>query len=114
VQKYKKKLLNDLYDRDGHICQYCGIKEKDFPDLWGEFYGLPYRGKRLEIDRKDAVSIQGGEIKKTNPEYSTDNCVLACALCNMSKSNMFTHEEFHEVSKVIQDIWKKRKQMGLN
>ena len=53
----KKQALKILYVRDGHTCHYCGIQEKDFPDLWGKFYGLPYRGKRLEIGRKDYESF---------------------------------------------------------
>jgi 5-methylcytosine-specific restriction endonuclease McrA len=108
----KKEVRHSLYERDGHLCHYCGIQEEDFLGLWGKFYGLPYRGNRLELDRKDAVIIQGKGIKKDNPEYTVDNCVLACALCNMAKSNMFTHEEFHEVGKVLQEIWQKRKRDG--
>ena len=108
-----KKLLRKLYDRDRHICHYCKIKEEDFLGVWGEFYGQPYRGKRIEIDRKDTVVIQGNEIEKFDQEYTLENCVLACALCNMSKSDMFTHEEFHKVGKVIQEIWQQRKRSGL-
>jgi hypothetical protein len=91
----------------------CQHEKGDFLELWGKFYGLPYRGVRFEIDRKDAVQVQGHDILKSKPEYDADNCVLACALCNMSKSNMFTHEEFHEVGKVIEEIWRKRKEVGL-
>ena len=50
---------------------------------------------------------------KPETEYTPDNYVLACALCNMAKSNMFTHEEFHKVGKVIEEIWRKRKEEGL-
>jgi len=109
----KKDTLKTLYERDGDVCHYCGIEEGDFLELWGKFYGLPYRGVRLEVDRKDAVQVQVYDILKYKPEYNPDDCVLACALCNMSKSNMFTHEEFHKVGKVIEEIWRERKEAGL-
>jgi len=109
----KKDTLKSLYERDGDVCHYCGIEEGDFLELWGEFYGLPYRGVRLEVDRQHAVVKKGQSILKSKPEYIADNCVLACALCNMSKSNMFTHEEFHKMGKVIEEIWRKRKEAGL-
>ena len=50
---------------------------------------------------------------KPETEYTPDNYVLACALCNMAKSNMFTHEEFHKVGKVIEALWRERKEAGL-
>lgn len=114
MQKKKRELLDRLYKKDKHICHYCHIREEDFLKLWGEFYGLQYRGRRLEIDRKDNVVVKGNIVKKINPDYTDKNCVLACALCNMSKSNMFTHDEFKKVAKVIEEIWRKRKMSGLN
>ena len=109
----EKELLNKLYERDGHMCHYCRIQEGDFLRLWGEFYGLPYRGRRLEIEHKDAVVVEGNHIIKINREDTPENCVLACALCNMAKSNMFTYDEFKKVGKVIEGIWQKRKVTGL-
>ena len=109
----KRELLDKLYKRDGHMCHYCNIQEGDFLELWGGFYGLPYRGRRLEIDRRDTVVIKGNSIKKIDREYTDDNCVLACALCNMAKSNMFTYDEFKKVGRVIEEIWQKRKTAGL-
>ncbi len=49
----KKELLDKLYERDGTKCHYCGIEERDFLSIWGEFYGGKKRGSRLEIDRRD-------------------------------------------------------------
>ncbi len=66
--KKRRELLDKLYKRDGHICHYCRIQEGDFLGLWGKFYGLPYRGRRLEIEHKDAVVIQGDHIVKTSQE----------------------------------------------
>ena len=109
----KKELLDKLYERDGYMCHYCGIQEEDFLGLWGEFYGLPYRGRRLEVEHKEAVVIKGNEIVKTVREDTPEKCVLACALCNMAKSNMFTYAEFKKVGKVIEEIWQERKMSGL-
>ena len=109
----KKELLAELYKRDGHKCHYCAIQEGESLGLWGEFYGLPYRGRRLEIERKESVVIEGNSIEKIDREYTVENCVLACALCNMSKSNMFTYNEFKRVGKVIEEIWQQRKRSSL-
>jgi 5-methylcytosine-specific restriction endonuclease McrA len=111
MTRAKEELRDKLYERDGYACHYCGIAEGKFLDLWKEFYGLPYRGRRLEIDHKDAVVIKGGAVVKRTKDQMEDNpesCVLACALCNMAKSNMFTHEEFKGVGEVVRRIWQKR------
>jgi 5-methylcytosine-specific restriction endonuclease McrA len=97
--KDKKKLRYQLYERDGKKCHYCGIEEEDFPKIWGDkFYGGIKRGQILEIDRKD-----------NNRGYSLENSVLACALCNMAKSDKFTYDEFKNVGDVIRKIWQQRK-----
>jgi len=98
----KKDLLEKLYKRDGTKCHYCEIEEKDFPEAWGDrFYGGATRGWTLEVDRKD--NSQG---------YTLENCVLACALCNMAKSNIFEYEEFKRVGAVIKEIWQQRIERG--
>jgi len=94
----KTRLRNQLYNRDGRVCHYCGIEENDFLSIWGEFYGGKKRGGTLEVDRKD--NARG---------YEMDNCVLACAVCNNAKSDKFTYEEFKAVGKVISKIWRERK-----
>jgi 5-methylcytosine-specific restriction endonuclease McrA len=97
--KRKKELRNQLYERDGTKCHYCGIEEKDFPTVWGKtFYGGIKRGRILEIDHID--NSLGDDVA---------NCVLACALCNMAKSDKFTYEEFKKVGDVIKEIWQQRK-----
>jgi hypothetical protein len=115
MEKEEKELLNKLYD-DGHTCHYCNIQEADFLEVWGKFYGQNKRGNRLEIDHQDAVVIRGKRIIKSEKEDQEDTpekCVSACALCNMAKSNMFTHEEFHKVGKVIEEIWRERQRLRL-
>jgi len=97
--KERFKLRAALYLRDGKTCHYCGIPETDFRRIWaGPFYGGFKRGQRLEIDRKrNAIG------------YEIDNCVLACAICNMAKSDKFSYEEFQKVGLVIREIWETRK-----
>jgi 5-methylcytosine-specific restriction endonuclease McrA len=94
----KKALRTQLYKRDGRKCHYCGIDEKDFFSIWGEFYGSKRRGSTLEVDRKD-----------NSRGYEIDNCVLACAVCNNAKSDKFSYDEFKRVGEVIKGIWQSRK-----
>ena len=99
TSKEKKQLRNQLYERDDRKCHYCGIAESEFSRIWGkQFYGGIKRGQILEIDRKD-----------NSLEYDMANCVLACAICNMAKSDKFTYDEFLKVGDVIREIWGKRK-----
>ncbi len=93
----KKEIYKTLCERDGKRCHYCGIEEEDVIPLWRRFYGQDKRGKRLELDRKD-----------NEKDYHTQNCVLACAVCNCAKSNKFTYEEFLKVGVVIKEIWQQR------
>jgi len=96
-RKEKEKLWNKLYKRDGGKCHYCEIEEKDFAEIWGEFYGGKKRGK-LEVDRKE-----------NGKGYNEENCVLSCPICNNAKSDKFTYEEFLKVGYVIKQIWQQRK-----
>lgn len=95
----KRQLRNELYKRGGKRCHYCGISEDEFYQVWGgPFYGGFKRGHRLEIDRK--VNSLG---------YDIENCVLACSVCNMAKSDKFSYDEFKQVGEVISKIWQNRK-----
>jgi len=99
----KRKLRRQLYDRDGKTCDYCKISEADFLRIWGPFYGGKTRGRVLEVDRKASKG-----------PYTEDNCVLACAICNNAKSDMFDYDEFKEVGEAIEGIWraKQRRMQG--
>ena len=99
-KKEKDKLRNRLYKRDGKECYYCEIKEEDFIQIWGKFYG-GNRGQKLEVDRRD-----------NEKGYTLENCVLSCSICNNAKSDKFTDEEFKEVGKSIKQIWLSRDKMG--
>jgi len=78
-------------------CAYCGIEERDFTPMWGEFYG-GNRGAKLEPDHKDN-DFRNNDI---------DNLCWTCCLCNCAKSNKLTHPEMKDVGKVIRRIWKKK------
>jgi 5-methylcytosine-specific restriction endonuclease McrA len=100
-KKEKDELRNNLYKRDGEKCYYCEIKEEDFIPIWGKFYGGKTRGKKLEVDRRD-----------NEKDYTLENCVLACPICNNAKSDKFTDEEFKKVGKSIKQIWLLKDKMG--
>ncbi len=103
-QSEKNKLRDLLYLRDGGKCHYCGIEEEEFCNVWGKyFYGGIKRGRVLEIDHKNNDSQNN----------NLDNLVLACALCNMAKSDKIKHDEFIKVGEVIREIWKQRKKSGI-
>ena len=92
--KEKEKLRKELYERDGRTCYYCKIPEKAVLTAWKQIYGKDKRGRRLELDRKD-----------NDKDYSLDNCVLACAPCNIAKGSLFTCKEFEIVGLAIQKVW---------
>ena len=82
-------------------CSYCGISVDDISSLGqnGKLYNKrsETRGYTLEIDRKEA-----------NGEYTKDNCCMCCYWCNNAKTDEFTVEEFKEIAKGINGIWKQR------
>ncbi|MDP2953067.1 MAG: HNH endonuclease signature motif containing protein [Chloroflexota bacterium] len=73
-------------------CAYCGLPGNT-KDHYGKWFRDGRRGQRLEVDRKES--------KKP---YSAKNCVLACYPCNNAKSDVFSHEEFLEIGKVIHRV----------
>jgi len=97
----RKSLKERLYERDGKKCHYCYIEEQDFIPIWGVFYNNQNRGPTLEKDRKD-----------NNQDHTLDNCVLACALCNNAKTDKLSECEMIEVGKVIEKIWRRRKELS--
>lgn len=83
------------------ICTYCGITEDQINKL-GIAKKLcnkraETRGYTLEIDRMSP-----------NKEYTIDNCCMSCYWCNNAKTDEFSVEEFKEVARSINAIWKSR------
>ena len=74
-------------------CVYCGVLIR-----WDEwtFNNRPKGGYNL--DRKD-----------NNKGYHKDNVVVCCGLCNWTKGDRFTYEEFLLIAKVIRRIRKMRR-----
>ena len=92
--KEKEKLRKELYERDGRTCYYCKIPEDAVLTAWKRIYGRDRRGRRLELERRG-----------NKKDYSLDNCVLACAPCNIAKGSLFTSKEFEIVGLAIQKVW---------
>lgn len=81
-------------------CYYCNITEEQTSRLWGKFPDLTKRkrGKKLEIER----------LEPNLPYNITSNLVYSCYWCNNAKTDTFTKDEFIEVGKVFEKIWKNR------
>jgi hypothetical protein len=74
-------------------CHYCG-------DLleWKPHKDPGTTSFRYFLDRKDS-----------NIGYELDNLVTCCTLCNLTKSDKFTYEEFIKIGQVIRNIKEDRK-----
>ena len=82
----------EWYEAQERKCVYCDIPEEYIP-LMAEKYGSNWN--RLTIDCKD-----------NDIGYRIDNLVLACAKCNITKSNLFTYEEWYEIAqKYMKPKW---------
>jgi len=80
-------------------CEYCGISMENIYDLAEnhKLFTKRSRGYSLEIDQKDAFA-----------NYSDNNCVACCYWCNNAKTDEFQDEEFKNIAKGLNHIWKKR------
>lgn len=78
--------------KQNHCCYYCHLPG-DTKRHYGKWFRDGRRGQRLEVDR----------IESKEP-YSPENCVLACYPCNNAKSDVFSYEEFLEISKAIERV----------
>ena len=47
--------------------------------------------------------------KNSSLGYSKENCVVCCSICNKVKNNIFTHEEFLLIGKVIKKVLSERR-----
>lgn len=92
-EKFCKLLLKEN-------CAYCGISIKEINQLSneGKLKTKRFRGYTLEIDQKNA--FEG---------YSDENCVACCYWCNNAKTDEFSVDEFREIAKGINKVWKARK-----
>ncbi len=81
-------------------CYYCNLTKEATSNLWNKYPDLTKRkrGKNLEIERLDP----------NLPYGMISNLVFSCYWCNNAKTDTFTKDEFIEVGKVFEKIWKKR------
>jgi 5-methylcytosine-specific restriction endonuclease McrA len=82
-----KRFFFEWYDQQEKKCAYCGIEEWKLEKIFDFESGILKtkrgRGRKLELERKDA---------KTN-QYTLDNCVLSCYLCNNHKSDLISEAD---------------------
>lgn len=84
-----KRDLYEWFDDQPRHCDYCKIEEYKLQKLFD--FENPIletargRGRYLELERKDAA--EGAN------EYSRENCVLACYLCNNHKSDLISEKD---------------------
>lgn len=76
-------------------CFYCEMPERLANIHPLNIHSKGYKRYRLTLDRKDP-----------NQSYSFSNMVLACWMCNRTKSNVFNAKEFKEIAmKYIKPKW---------
>jgi len=105
IKKCEKVNFYDFknwYTKTERKCFYCAITESEIKKLIKgnriKTKRLATRGKSLEIDRK-----------KPNEKYDKiDNLVYCCYWCNNAKTDEFSYEEFLEIGKQINKVWKAR------
>lgn len=91
--KISKVDFIEWYLKQEKKCFYCKLPE----ELIEKFVGNKMsKSRRLSIDRINPKGV-----------YEIDNIVLACGICNMVKSDIFTKEEMLEVGKIINIKWNK-------
>ena len=95
-----RKLL--IVPKEEYKCHYCNITIDKIIELAEKkqlFKKQLTRGFVIEIDRI-----------RPNEEYKEDNCVLCCYWCNNAKTDEFTGEEFEQIGKEIEKVWRNRLQ----
>lgn len=101
IDVFEKDFPEDVYKSLLNVqkCHYCGITSEDIKLLAdkGLLYKKNERGWTFEIDRK-----------KSNLEYTTDNCVAACYWCNNAKTDEFDDVEFKPIGLKIGEALRAR------
>ena len=95
-EKRKQAFCNDAvifynwFKEQKNCCGYCGITQNELYELFSENLPLNDKTKRssgtLEIERLDS-----------DKDYSEENLILACPLCNNSKSNLIDESSWREI-----------------
>lgn len=69
-------------------CHYCGDKV-----FWTKHFSTVRGPSRYNLDRKDNTK-----------DYRAKNLVVCCRLCNFTKGDRFTYEQFIQIGKVIRSF----------
>ena len=90
---YKKE------EKKGKKCGYCGVSSNTLKNLFDT-------GK---LDSKKFTETLHIERKNPNKEYSTENCMFACSLCNNAKSDLISEDNYRDyfstsMSKFLEDL----------
>ena len=88
------------FSKQKQSCEYCHLPG-DTIIHYGKHFRREHRGINLEVDRKNPKG-----------EYKPRNCVLACYPCNNAKSDVFSHNEFLMIGKVIGRVKKQKTFQG--
>lgn len=91
----------DWFKDQKNCCGYCGITQNELYELFSEKLPLNDKTKRssgtLEIERLDS-----------DKNYSQENIILACPLCNNAKSNLIDEDSWRYIfSKPMRKYYKK-------
>lgn len=88
-EKYRKYKKRD--EQNGYLFDW----EKE------EFHEFIKKSKCIYCGRKEWVGLDRINNKKG---HSKDNTVPACEICNLTRSNRFTHEEMKVIGKAIKKL----------
>lgn len=97
-EKLGRRKFFEWYEQQPKSCSYCGIEEEKLQEIFDFENGILQtkrgRGRVLELERRDAI----------NNEYSPENCVMACYLCNNHKSDLISEKD--HLKYFAKDIYK--------
>lgn len=97
------EVFKKWYESQNGCCSYCGLTNAETIQLFCKYPMATRggkRGKRLELDRKDAIIKNYGQDIK--------NLTLACYWCNNAKTNYFSYEEFKIIGVTIGHVQKNK------
>lgn len=102
TKKRKKTFSNffdwylNQWDANGETrCAYCGVTEKQCREfLQKHTKRVQTRSQHLEVEKVDS-----------DKDYKEENCCLICYVCNNTKSDFMSLEQFQPIAKEINNFW---------
>lgn len=110
IRKKKKEHL--LIENKMYRIKYIRYKEFDIEREWYNTISVIDYINMLQNDvctYCNGIADGGLDRIDNNKGHSKDNVVLCCYLCNVTRNNKFTHDEFKIIGKAIQQIKESRK-----